>query len=326
MRPLTATEEATLRRIAARHGFLAARGPHTGEGSATEVVDALLSGEVVTLALTPADRRRLVSWLDTQPGPAGRLTTILGDLADQLRSTLPVSPAPPAPARTAAPTRSTGRLTTAQAAERLGLSSARVQELARNGEIGRKEDGHWTFSAGEIARCKEERDHRALWTSRRSPRPAAKRTRKRRTAPRRSDAGRVTKADFAAMELLDQLLAQERELERTYALPFRAPHQTATTLHTCGRCGGDVLFLIFGDRATDADGLAAYGRLMQEPILQHGLPAYVLGLPQGDPLRDYTPSLLRQVWPELGETRVVTPAQWDDLLAQLSRTHCSRPE
>jgi len=59
MRPLTAEDEAALRSIAERHGFLAARGPHTGEGSASRLIDALLAGEVVTLALSPADRRRL---------------------------------------------------------------------------------------------------------------------------------------------------------------------------------------------------------------------------------------------------------------------------
>ncbi len=82
-------DEATLRGIAERHGYLAARGPHSGEGSATRLIDALLIGEVVTLALTPADRRRLVTWLDALPPPEGRLTTILHSLAAQLRPTLP---------------------------------------------------------------------------------------------------------------------------------------------------------------------------------------------------------------------------------------------
>ncbi len=64
MRPLSAADEATLRTIAerhglyaARHGFYAARGPHTGEGSASRLIDALLAGEVVTLALRVADHR-----------------------------------------------------------------------------------------------------------------------------------------------------------------------------------------------------------------------------------------------------------------------------
>jgi len=62
MRPLTAEDEAMLRAIAERHGFYAARGPHTSEGSASRLIDALLAGEVVTLALRPADRRHLIAW------------------------------------------------------------------------------------------------------------------------------------------------------------------------------------------------------------------------------------------------------------------------
>ncbi len=89
MRPLSAEDEAALRAIAERHGFYAARGPHTGEGSASQLIDALLAGEVVTLALSPADRRRLVTWLDEAPPPEGRLATVLHSLAAQLRPTLP---------------------------------------------------------------------------------------------------------------------------------------------------------------------------------------------------------------------------------------------
>jgi len=89
MRPLSAEDEATLRAIAERHGFYAARGPHTGEGSASRLIDALLAGEVVTLALSPADRRRLVTWLDEAPPPEGRLATVLQSVVTQLRPTLP---------------------------------------------------------------------------------------------------------------------------------------------------------------------------------------------------------------------------------------------
>jgi len=39
MRPLTSEDEAVLRAIAERHGFYAARGPHTGEGSASRLID-----------------------------------------------------------------------------------------------------------------------------------------------------------------------------------------------------------------------------------------------------------------------------------------------
>ncbi len=102
MRPLTAEDEATLRGIAERHGFYAARGPHTGEGSASRLIDALLAGEIVTLALNPADRRRLVTWLDELSPPEGRLATVLRSLTAQLRPTLPKIATPAAPYASAA--------------------------------------------------------------------------------------------------------------------------------------------------------------------------------------------------------------------------------
>jgi len=331
MRPLTAEDEATLRGIAERHGFYAARGPHTGEGSASRLIDALLTGEVVTLALTPADRRRLVAWLDEAPPPEGRLATFLQSVAAQLRPTLPKAAKAAKPrastttkATTPSPTRRgrRGYLTTDEAARRLDLSSARVQELARAGEIGRKVDGRWAFTTREIERVQGERDRRAL-------RPSLAPKRKRTTRRRRSSSGsgsgsgRLTRADTQALGYLDQLLAEERRLEQAYALPFRAPQRVATTVHACTRCGQDLLLLIFGDQAHDAEGLLAYERLMHEAIVARGLPAYVLGAPEGDGMLDDTASLLLQVWPTPGEPQRVTPGAWDSLLDQWSQAHCS---
>ncbi len=328
MRPLSAEDEATLRAIAERHGYFAARGPHTGEGSASRLIDALLTGEVVTLALGPADRRRLVAWLDEAPPPEERLATVLHSLAAQLRPTLPqaakaAASRAPAVTATTPPTARSGHLTTDEAAHRLGLSPARVQELARAGEIGRKADGRWTFTEREIARVKDDRDRRALRLSLTATRPQ-KRTTHRRRSSSGSGSGRLTRADVQAMGYLDQLLAEERHLEQTYSLPFRAPQRVATTVHACARCGQDLLLLIFGDQARDEDGLLAYGRLMHDAIVARGLPAYVLGAPEGDGTRDDTPSLLLQVWPTPGEPRRVTPGTWDSLVEQWSHAHCPR--
>ncbi len=124
------------------------------------------------------------------------------------------------------------------------------------------------------------------------------------------------------MGYLDQLLGEERRLEQTYALPFRAPQRVATTVHACARCGQDLLLLIFGDQARDEEGLLAYGRLMREAIIARGLPAYILGAPEGDGMLDDTPSPLLQVWPTPGTVWRVTPREWDGLLEQWSRTHC----
>jgi len=323
-------DEATLRAIAERHGFLAARGPHTGEGSASRLIDALLAGEVVTLALSPADRRRLVAWLDETPPPAGRLATVLHSMATQLRPTLPTAaktaPRAPAPAAvvtaTTPPTMRRGHLTTDEAARRLDLSPARVQELARAGEIGRKVDGRWAFTEREITRVKGERDRRALRLSLTPTRTQKRTTRRRRPSSGAGSSGRPTRADVQAMGYLDQLLAEERRLEQTYQLPFRAPQRVATTVHACTRCGQDLLLLIVGDHARDEEGLLAYGRLMRAAIVARGLPAYVLGAPAGDGARDDTPSLLCQVWPEAGEPRRVTPSTWDSLVEQWSQAHC----
>jgi len=323
MRSLSAEDEAALRAIAERHGYFAARGPHTGEGSASRLIDALLTGEVVTLALTFADRRRLVAWLDEVPPPEGRLATVLHSLAAQLRPTLPKAAkaaAPRAPTVKAAtsPTARRGHLTTDEAARRLALSPARVQALARTDEIGRKVDGRWTFTEREIARVQGERDCRALRLSLTSKRPQKRTTRRRQSAP---STGRLTRADVQALDQLDRLLAEERRLEQTYSLPFRAPQRVATTVHTCTHCGQDLLLLIFGDQARDEEGLLAYGRLMHEAIVARGLPAYVLGGPEGDGALDDTPSLLLQVWPMPGEVRQVTPQEWDGLLEQWSQAH-----
>jgi len=327
MRPLTAEDEATLRAIAERHGFYVARGPHTGEGSASRLIDALLAGEIVTLALSPADRRRLVAWLDEEPTGDGRLTTVLHSLAAQLRPTLPkaakaATPRAPTTAKATTPPKARrGHLTTDEAARRLGLSPARVQELARAGDIGRKVDGRWTFTEREIARVQGERDRRTCRLSLTSTRPQKRTTRRRRSSSG-SGSGRLTRADTQALGYLDQLLAEERCLEQTYQLPFRAPQRVATTIHACTRCGQDLLLLIFGDQAHDEEGLLAYGRLMREAIVARELPAYVLGAPEGDGALDDTPSPLRQVWPTPGAPRRVTPGTWDSLVEQWSQAHC----
>jgi hypothetical protein len=166
-----------------------------------------------------------------------------------------------------------------------------------------------------------ERERRAFRFSLAS-KPKRKRTTRRRRSSSGSGSGRLTRADTQALGYLDQLLAEERRLEQTYSLPFRAPQRVATTVQACARCGQDLLLLIFGDQAHDEEGLLAYGRLMREAIVARGLPAYVLGAPEGDGARDDTPSLLLQVWPEPDEPRRVTPGTWDSLVERWSQAHC----
>jgi hypothetical protein len=63
-------DEAALRAIAERHGYMAERGPHAREGSSS-LVDALVAGELVTISVTPGERKKLLRWLE-QALPDGR--------------------------------------------------------------------------------------------------------------------------------------------------------------------------------------------------------------------------------------------------------------
>src|SRR6266498_1399747 len=232
------------------------------------------------------------------------------------------------------------RLTADEAAERLGLSVGCVTEMARQREIGRKEGGRWTFSEAEIRRVTREREDRAkvlklrkrLENDRRrlNGLPPKRKPRKKRPSLDVDLAPRLrprTIDDVLAvyndpLYQLDRLLAQERALEQRYQLPFRAPHQTEAVVTPCQRCVQPLLFLIFGDHATDAAGLDAYGRLMEQPIRQNGVPAYVLGQPSG--ADDDAVSLLRCVWPDAGEVVEMTPNRWDAFVAALSAGHGCR--
>lgn len=115
------------------------------------------------------------------------------------------------------------RLTTADAADRLRVTPERLTALARDGALGQKIGRSWVFTAKEVDAYKRRktRPGRQLSTVRRSS-----------TTPR----SRLSRADLHAPNVLDRLLAQEREVEQRYSLPFRAPTRIATTIHDCHRC------------------------------------------------------------------------------------------
>jgi hypothetical protein len=228
------------------------------------------------------------------------------------------------------------RLTLEEAARQLGLSTGRVAELARSGELGRKEGGRWTFSEAEVRRVARERaDHekavklrKKLENDRRRLNGLPpKRRKKRRKArelddddpPRRRRERGLNIDDMGPLFMLDQILAQERALEQRYNLPFRAPLQTAARLHRCKRCDAPLVFLIFGERAVDVAGLDAYGRLMEPHIKEHGVPTYVLGKANGE--GDDAISLFRRVWPDHGEVMEMTGNRWEAFLDEQSRAH-----
>jgi hypothetical protein len=201
-------------------------------------------------------------------------------------------------------------LTTADAAARLGVTPERLTTLGRDGVLGHKVGRSWVFTVKEIDAYKR----------RRKPSLRYHPTIRRRATPARS---RVSQADLEAAGILDHLLAQERELEQRYNLPFRAPLNVATTLHDCQRCGQAMVLLIFGDNARDKAGLLAYARLMEQPIREQRLRTYIMAPPAAAAVNDEASSLLLRVWPDIGPSEMITPLRWEQLITDLSRTHCS---
>jgi len=134
---------------------------------------------------------------------------------------------------------------------------------------------------------------------------------------------RLTKADMQALATLDRLVEADRQIEQKYALPFRAPHQVATSLQQCTHCQKDIVQLIFGDYARDAAGLEAYARLTADLIQQTALPAYVIA-PPSDPGDMDSPALLLKVYPIQEEPGFTTPDMWGQLIGRLSDEHCKR--
>ncbi|MBA3947295.1 MAG: helix-turn-helix domain-containing protein [Herpetosiphonaceae bacterium] len=108
-------------------------------------------------------------------------------------------------------------LLTADAAERLHITPQRLAALARDGILGHKVGRSWVFMAKELTTYKRQQKRKPEQTI------------GRRLPATRTTRGRVSRADLEGAYLLDRLLGEERALEQRYELPFRAPHQTATT-------------------------------------------------------------------------------------------------
>ena len=151
--------------------------------------------------------------------------------------------------------------------------------------------------------------------------PRTSSSKKRSLPSRRSN--RLSPADMQALTLLDRIIETDRQIEQKYSLPFRAPHQVATSLQQCVHCRKDIALLIFGDHATGAAGLEAYARLTAE-LLQHtNLPAYVIA-PPSDPGDLDSPALLLKVYPSREEPGFTTPSEWEQRLRRLSDEHCKQ--
>ena len=126
-----------------------------------------------------------------------------------------------------------------------------------------------------------------------------------------------------ALTMLDNLLEEDRRIEKKYNLPFRSPRQVATSLQQCAICRKDIALLIFGDYATDAAGLEAYARLTGELIQKTDLPTYIIAPPR-DPHDLDSPALLLKVYPSQEEPSFTTPSEWEQHIGRLSNEHCTR--
>ena len=129
----------------------------------------------------------------------------------------------------------------------------------------------------------------------------------------RNSQPRARKAMNDAGFLLDQIMEQERQVERRYELPFRAPQIVITSLQQCTHCGQDIALLVFGDNA----------RLMDAPIRKTDLPAYII-TPPADPSSLENPSLLMKVYPVAETPFWITPDEWLSLIDTMSDAHCKR--
>src|SRR5260370_28951822 len=139
--------------------------------------------------------------------------------------------------------------------------------------------------------------------------------------PQKRRSNRLTKAEMQALPMLARLVEADGQIEQKFALPFRAPHQVATSLQQCTHCQQDIALLIFGDYARDAAGLEAYARLTADLIQHTALPAYVIA-PPSDPGDLDSPALLLKVYPIQEEPGFTTPDQWEQLIGRLSDEHC----
>ncbi len=66
---------------------------------------------------------------------------------------------------------------------------------------------------------------------------------KKRTSPARRS-NRLSNADMQALTALDRIIETDRQIEHKYSLPFRAPHQVATSFQQCVHCHKDIALLI----------------------------------------------------------------------------------
>lgn len=84
MKYLSKDDEAALRVIAERHNLRATTSKYAGQGSTTQLLAALIGGQIVTVMLSDDQRSWLVDWLRAQQVDDPLYATLPAELADQL--------------------------------------------------------------------------------------------------------------------------------------------------------------------------------------------------------------------------------------------------
>jgi hypothetical protein len=240
------------------------------------------------------------------------------------------------------------RLSTVEAAARLGVSERQMRALAKSRWIGKKESGTWTFTETEIRKLDEERKahQKAVKLRKRMENdlrrlkglPPKRKKKKKRPArsyeddrPRRRRGDPLTIDDLLdrmndPLVQLDMALARQRAIEQQFNLPFIAPLSTRYGLVQCPCCSSPALLLIDCDNARDEAGIDGYQRMTADLIAQHGLPT-ILRLPPDPPPPDPASRMtLRLLWPDdarPADLRTVTQTEWDQLIDDIIGPHCA---
>ncbi len=243
------------------------------------------------------------------------------------------------------------RLSTAEAADRLGVSERQMRALAKSHWIGKKEGGAWTFTETEIRKLDEERmtHQKAIKLRKRLENdlrrlkglpPKRKKKKKRPVRSYEDDRPHRRRGDPLTIDdildrmndplvQLDMALARRRASEQRLNLPFIAPHSTRYGLVQCPACGDNALLLIDCDNAHDEAGIDGYQRMTADLIEQHRLPTILRLPPDPPPPNPASQMTLRLVWPDgqhPAELRTVTQTEWDRLVDDLIGSHCSASE
>ena len=93
-------------------------------------------------------------------------------------------------------------------------------------------------------------------------------------------------------------------------------------LMQCERCGQNVAMLIFAPEATDQGRCEDYARKMYAQVAEVNVDTYVIGPALGDGPLERVADIWK-IWPERESVRRLRPAEFNLIVDELVRAHCS---